>query len=140
MDLSQSELIDRISAYCWEHKYTHKEGHEIEYSAVAMDDIQQTFDEFMAEGDFFRVISNDDCSNVEEKHILQFEFEKYKTLNKGTEIYNSGDYLLYFNFQRKTMTIFEVGVYGEKEPIIKRAKIETVDTFKTIMNSIGFRQ
>lgn len=81
-----------------------------------------------------------DKKEVEEKDIIKRGFQKYKEISDDIKVYNLGDYLLYFNYKLKTITIYEVIVEFEnkKEPIIKRAKIPNRMSFYIIMNSLGF--
>ena len=60
MKLSRFDLIDRFNAWVFTHETTHKQGHDITYDAIAMDDVNQTLDEIMNENDSIHIIAKRD--------------------------------------------------------------------------------
>lgn len=139
MNITQSDLLDKISEYCWQHKSIHKDGHEIEYQAVALDDIKQTFAEFMDDGDFFQIVPKSDQSNVEEIDIFNRRFTSNDVYSDDIKSYRYNDYLLYFNFKMNAMTIYKIDIETNvKYPILKKSKIKNKVSFNIIMESLGF--
>ena len=84
MRLSRYDFMDKLSAFSFEYKTTHKEGHEIEFSVIAIDDIKQAMDEFMDDSDIIQIInSKEQLENnifALESHIVseKIRLEKYK--------------------------------------------------------------
>lgn len=57
--LSRFDLMDKFKGFSWLHTTKHKLGHDIQFEAIALDDIEQVFDEFMSKDSCFEIINND---------------------------------------------------------------------------------
>jgi len=72
MKLSREDFLDRLSGFSFQRTTKHKEGHEITYIAIAIDDVIQVLDEFMDEEDIIITGSIEELSKICKVPICPF--------------------------------------------------------------------